>query len=318
MFFKGLFEFVRNGERRAKIFTNLNRLMRFATDFKSPVVFMSRDRALAYYQETNSSQWLTKEYCQGAIFRVERIHRSTVESDDGRKISNDYLECYDEDGYCVLISLSQSGRYSIIATTPEQQQEDEGQFEFYLHSTQTPNLDKLIKCVQFSKSKKETNVCIRLVRGPVPNNFLSQYFQFVRQHTHDVLVGLTQEGLLVEYNLESHAPCQYAINLNEILENIYGTTAEKTLEWYIEQARAHYREHFLFDMQLISTKNWTGFFQYWKWTENIRQKDIIDNGVAYQSRHRFHFIASIQVDFLLQSFILLKFCGCFLFLLLGS
>lgn len=268
--------------------------MRYATNFQSPVVFMSRDRALAYYQETNSSQWLTKEYPQGAIFRAERIHRSTVESDDGQQISNDYLECHDEDGYCILINLSQIGRYSLIATTDEQQQ-DKTQIELYLHSTQTPNIEQLIKSIQYSKDKRKKNICIRLVRGPVPNNFPSQYFQFVGRRTHDVLIGLTQEGLLVEYNIESHAPCQYAVNLNDILDSLYGTSAEQTFEWYVEQARTHYRERFQFDMQLISTKDWTAFFQYWKWTGSIRQKDKLDNQVTYQSRHRFHFIASIQV-----------------------
>lgn len=253
---------------------------------------MSRDSALGYFQEINSSHWSNKEYPQGAIFRAERVHRSTVTTKSGREIPNNYLECHDEDGYVVLIKLDQIGRFSIIATSPEQQ---ENQPEVYVHSTQTPNIGQLIKSVTLLNDNKKNNNCIRLVRGPVPYNFICQYFHFVRQHTHDVLVGLTQEGLVIEWNVDSHVPCRYATNLTDILDNIYGTNIEQTLETYIDQARTHYRDNFRFDMQLISTRDWTAFFQYWKWIGSTRRKYKNENSIPYQSRHRFHLVASIQV-----------------------
>jgi hypothetical protein len=253
---------------------------------------MSRDRALVYYQESNSSYWLSKEYPQGSIFRAERIHRSTETINYDEQIPNDYLECWDENGYIVFIKMDQSGRYSIVATSTEQQ---ENQPEIYLHSTQTPNIGQLIKSQTLDNDNKTLNNCIRLVRGSVPYNFLCQYFHFVRQHTHDILVGLTEEGLVIEWNLDSHVPCRYATNLNNILDNIYGTKAEQILEFCIDQARIHYRESFQLNMQLVSSQDWTAFFQYWKFTRNVRQKNKNENNVTYQSRHRFHLVASIQV-----------------------
>jgi hypothetical protein len=252
---------------------------------------MSRDRALGYFQDTYPSQWSTKQYSQGAIFRAERIHRSSVTTSNGQQIPNDYLECHDEDGYTIFIKLDQTGRFSVIATSIEQQ---ENQPEIYVHSTQSPNIGQLIKSLTFHNDNKKNN-CIRLVRGPVPYNFICQYFHFVREHTYDVLVGLTKEGLVIEWNLESHVPCRYATNLNDILDNISGTMVEQTLESYIDQARIHYRDNFRFDMQLISTRDWTAFFQYWKWNGTIRRKAKDENNIKYQSRHRFHLIASIQV-----------------------
>ena len=253
---------------------------------------MSRDRALGYFQDANASHWSSKEYDQGAIFRAERIHRSTASNNNGVQIPNDYLECYDEDGYAVFIKLDQTGRYSIIATSPEQQS---NQPELYLHSTQTPNIGQLMKNIKVYNDSKNNNNCVRLVRGPVPYNFLCQYFHFIRQHTHDVLVGLTQEGLVVEWNLDSHAPCRYAVNLNDILDNIYGSAIETTLVSYVDQARIHYREHFQHDMQLVTSKDWTAFFQYWKWNGSIRRRSKDESKIPYQSRHRFHLVASIQV-----------------------
>jgi hypothetical protein len=250
---------------------------------------MSRDRALAFFQQTNSSHWSSKEYNQGSIFRAERIHRSMVSTSDSQQIPNDYLECRDEDGYSVFIKLDQTGRYSIIATASEQQ---ENQPDIYLHSTQTPNIGQLIKSLKLDKDVQ--NNCLRLVRGPVPYNFLCQYFHFVRQHTHDVLVGLTQEGLVIEWNLENHVPCRYATNLNDILANLYETKIEEILESYIDQARIHYRENFQFDMQLISSRDWAAFFQYWKWNGSAREQ-YHEHNITYQSRHRFHLVASVQV-----------------------
>jgi hypothetical protein len=291
-YFKGLFEFVRNGQRCSQIYTNLEQLISFSLTLKCSIVFMSRDRVLGFFQDKNSSQWSSKKYSQGAIFRAERIHRSFLSTDNDQQIPNDYLECHDEDGYPVFIKLDQPGRFSIIATSVEQQ---ENQPEIYLHSTQTPNIGQLIKLLTLYNDNKNNNNCIRLVRGPVPYNFICQYFQFVRQHTHDVLIGLTQEGLVIEWNLESHVPCRYATNLNDILDSIYGTNIEQTLESYIDQARIHYRDNFRFDMQLISTSDWTAFFQYWKWNGSIRRKKKDENNIKYQSCHRFHLIASIQV-----------------------
>jgi hypothetical protein len=292
-FYLGLFEFVRNGQRCGQVYPNLEQLIHFTTSVNCSVVFMSRDRTLAFIQDVNSSQWSNKEYPQGAIFRGERIHRSSVSTNDNRQIANDYLECRDEDGYTVFIKMAQTGRFSVIATSMEQQ---EHQPEIYLHSTQTSNIDQLIKrVIPDDNNNKNKNNCIRLVRGPVPHNFYCQYFRFVRQRTHDVLVGLTQEGLVIEWNLESHVPCRYATNLNEILDNIYGTILDQTLQSYIEQSRIHHRDSFQQSMQLISSQDWTGFFQYWKWTGDVHQKSDEENKISYQSRHRFHLVASLLV-----------------------
>ena len=290
----GLFEFICNGKRCTKIFSNLEQLVTFSSQLTCSIVFMSRDRALGYFQEANASHWSSKEYDQGAIFRAVRIHRSTTSSSNEQTIPNDYLECSDEDGYVIFIKLHQTGRYSIIAISDEQQSK---QPELYLHSTQTPNIGQLIKTLKLNNnsSSKISNNCIRLVRGPVPYNFVCQYFYFIRQHQYDVLVGLTREGLIVEWNLESHAPCRYAINLNDILNNLYGTVVEQILESYIDQARVHYRDHFQYDMQLVSTRDWTAFLQYWKWIGSLRKKSSGEKNIPYQSRHRFHLVASIQV-----------------------
>jgi len=253
---------------------------------------MARDRALVFFQDTNYSYWSSKEYAQGAIFRAECIHRSFVSTSSDQQIPNDYLECHDEDGYSVFIKLDQPGRFSIIATSIEQQ---ENQPEIYLHSTQTSNIGQLIKSLTLDNDNKKNNNCIRLVRGPVPYNFLCQYFRFIRQHKYDVLVGLTQEGLIIEWNLETHVPCRYATNLNDILDSLCGTIIEQTLESYIDQARVHYKENFQFDMQLISNRNWAAFFQYWKWNGSIRRKHKDENNIMYQNRHRFQLVASIQV-----------------------
>ena len=292
IFGKGIFEFISNGHRRTKIFTNLEQLIQFASNLRCTIVFMSRDRAVGFFQNTSTSQWSSKEYEQGAIFRAKRIHRSTATTADGQQIPNDYLECHDEDGYTIFIKLDQNGRYSIIATSDEQLT---NQPQHYLHSTQTPNIGQLIKSVKIYHDNKNHTNCIRLVRGPVPYNFHCQYFHFIRQHQHDILVGLTQEGLVIEWNLDSHVPCRYATNLNDILDNIYGTVIEQTLETSIDQARTHYREHFQYDMQLISSWDWTAFFQFWKWTGNIRRKHHDESKITYQSRHRFHLVASLQV-----------------------
>ncbi|CAF0746228.1 unnamed protein product [Adineta steineri] len=287
--YKGLFEFVRNGQRSARVYTNLEQLIAFTSTLKCSIVFMSRDRTLGYYQDPMVSQWLSKEYPQGAIFRAERVHRSFVSTNDGHRIPNDYLECNDEDGYTVFIKTDQSGRFSIISTSIEQQQD---QPEIYLHSTQTPNIGQLIKYVTVYNDNN--NNCIRLLRGPVPNDFLCQYFQLVRQHTYDVLVGLTQEGLVIEMNLDSHIPCRYATNLNDILNSIYGSTISQTLESHIEQARIHYKENIQLDLQLVSTIDWAAFFQYWKSTGKLRRKYNDEKTISYQSRHRFQLVASVQ------------------------
>ncbi|CAF1260474.1 unnamed protein product [Rotaria sordida] len=291
-FFRGLFEFVLCGQRCSRIYRNLEQLITFASDFKHSIVFMSRDRVVAYFQDSNFLYWSSKKYPQGSIFRAERIHRSSVSSRDGHQVPNDYLECLDEDGYYVFIKMKQSGRYSIIATSIEQQ---ENQPEIYLHSTQTSNIDQLIKRVTlYYDNKSNNNNNIRLVRGSVPHNFLCQHFHFIRQHTYEMLVGLTQEGLVIEWNLECHVPCRYATNLNDILDSTYGTVLQQTLESYINQAQKHYRNNFQYNIQLASSQDWTGFFQYWIWTRKNRQKSKDDNKVTSQRRRQFHLVASIQ------------------------
>ena len=241
------------------------------------------------FQDSISLEWMNKDYPQGAIFRAQRIHLSSLLSPTGQLINNDYLECLDEDGESILLKMDQAGRFSLIATSPEQQ---ENQPEIYVHSTQTPNIDRLIQRVAPSGDSQHAQNCIRLIRGSVPPNFLCQYFHFVRQHTLDALVGLTQEGLMIEWNLEAQVPCRYATNLNEIFTNM-----EQPLELLFDQARFYYRDQFQLHMQLLSTKDWTGFFQYWKWTGDLREKDSEQKNVPYQSRHRFHLIASAQVRF---------------------
>ncbi|CAF1143327.1 unnamed protein product [Adineta steineri] len=287
--FKGLFEFVINGQRSSRIFTKLEQLVKYATTNKHSVVFMSRDRVQCYYLEPNSSKWKSKQYPQGSFFHAQRIHRPSDSSNNNsnQKMNNHYLECLDEEGYNIFLKMNTTGRFSLIATSPDQQQK---QPEIFLHSTQTTNIGQLIKTLTFHNN----NNCIRLVRGSVPHNFQCQYLQLVRQHTHDVLVGLTEENLVIEWNLESHAPCRYAINLNDILNKLSGTSEEQLLESYMDDARTNYREHFQYDMQLISTKDWAAFFQYWKWTGDIHQTDKQEKNIPYQSRHRFHLVASIQ------------------------
>ncbi|CAF4701754.1 unnamed protein product, partial [Rotaria magnacalcarata] len=76
--------------------------------------------------------------------------------------------------------MNQTGRYSLIATSVEQQ---EHQPEIYLHSSQTANIDQLIKRVTLYHDRKNYSNCIRLVRGSVPHDFLCQYLYFIRQHT---------------------------------------------------------------------------------------------------------------------------------------
>lgn len=299
-FVVGLFEFIRDGQRVARVFTNLEQLLAFATTLKGSTVFMSRDRALGYYQDPSTSQWASKEYPRGAIFRAECVHRSSVTTNDGHRIPNDYLECYDEEGYVVFVKTDQNGRFSLVATSIEQQQ---NQPEIYVHSTQTPNVGQLIKHVTLQNNgNKNNNNCIRLVRGPVPNSFYCQYFRLVRQHEHDVLVGLTQEGLVIECNLDSHVPCRYATNLNEILDGIYSSPISQTLESYVDHARTHYRERFQLDIQLVSTIDWTAFFQYWKSIGKLHRRHTDETSLTYQSRHRFHIVGSIQVSVAHDSF----------------
>ncbi|CAF0972112.1 unnamed protein product [Adineta ricciae] len=288
--FKGLFEFIQNGQRTAKVFLNLEQLIAFITiNVQSSIVFISRDRVVGYFQD--SPQWSSKEYPQGSVFRGERIHRSSVLTGDGHRIPNDYLECHDEDGYTVFLKTDQNGRFSLISTSSEQQQSPP---EMYVHSTLTPNIGQLIKHITGHNDNGNHNNCIRLVRGSVPQNFLCQYFQLVRQHSHDVLVGLTQEGLVIEWNLDSHVSCRYATNLDDILDTIDGSTLTQTLETYIDQARTHYRENFQLNMQLVSTVDWAAFFQYWKSIGKLRRKYNDSKPIPYQSRHRFHLVGSLD------------------------
>ncbi len=298
----GAFEFVRDGQRCSRIFPTLEELVDFATNQKCAVVFMSRDRVRGYYPDSDSSSWTNKQYSQGSLFRAERIHRSS----EDRQHNNDYLECLDEDGYTVFLKMVYPGRFSLIATSTDQQ---ENQPEIYLHSTQTPNISQLIKRLTLQNNNNNDN-CIRLVRGSVPHNFHCQYLQLVRQHTYDILVGVTQEGLVIEWNLESHAPCRYATNLNDILYKLSDGWEEQLLETYIDQARSHYREDFQINMQLISTRDWGAFFQYWKWTGDIDQTEKHETNIPYQSRHRFHLVASIQVG---RLNIFHKICFCISF-----
>jgi hypothetical protein len=247
---------------------------------------MSRDRVLCYYAD--SSRWTSKEYPQGAFFHAQRIHRPAGSSHNSQQKDNDFLECLDEEGYNVFLKMAYPGRFSLIAISPDQQQ---NQPELFLHSTQAVNIGQLIKNFTLNNN----NSCIRLVRGSTPYNFHCQYLQLVRQHTHDVLVGLTDENLIIEWNLESHAPCRYATNLNDILNKLSGSWKEQILETYMDQARTNYRENFQYDMQLVSTRDWAAFFQYWKWTGDIHQREREEKSVSYQSRHHFHLVASIQV-----------------------
>jgi len=241
---------------------------------------MSRDRVKGYYPDTH---WSSKIYNQGSVFRAQRIHRTA----EHQKTSSDFVECLDEDGYNVFLKMNNPGRYSLIANSLQQQKTN---VELYLHSSQTSNIGQLIKTVNSHHDKN----CIRLVRGPVPYNFLCQYLRLVRQHKHDVLVGITNGNLVVEWNLDSYATCRYATNLNDILHRLSGTWEEQLLETYIDDARRHYRENFQYDMQLISTRDWTAFGQYWKWTGDYKNSHDDEKTIRYQSRQRFNLVASIQ------------------------
>ena len=251
---------------------------------------MSRDRVECYYLEPNATNWSSKKYSQGAFFHGQRIHQPSGVSHNHRKGRNDHLECLDEDGFSVFLKMSQPGRFSLIATAPEQQA---NQPELFLHSTQSVNVGQLIKTVTLQTG--HDNDCIRLVRGSVPHNFHCQHLRLVREHMHDVLVGLTEENLVVEWNLDSHAPCRYATNLNDILNKLSGAWEELLLETYMDQARTSYRESFQHDMQLISTRDWAAFYEYWQWTGDVAQSEDREKSVPYQSRQRFHLVASLQV-----------------------
>jgi hypothetical protein len=284
----GLFEFVRAGQHCAHIFVNLEDLVQFASDEKCTALFMSRDRLQGFYISGIFNRWSSKTYPQGALFHAQCIHRSSTASNGN---AHDYLECLDEDGYSIYLNMNELGRFSLIANTREQQMNKP---ERYLHSAQTAHLGQLLK--RLTSSNTENNFqCVRLVRGPVPHNFHCQYLQFIRQHVHDVLVGLTPDDLVIEWNLDSHAACRYAINLNDILHRLSKTRQEKTLETYIDQARMHYRENFQINMQIVSSNDWTAFRQYWKWTGALHPTDDEQKPVSSQDGQRFNLVASIEV-----------------------
>ncbi|CAF4186400.1 unnamed protein product [Rotaria sp. Silwood2] len=286
--FRGIFEFVRNGRRCSHIYTNLEQLVNYAASIKCTATFMSRDHIQGYYEDSNSSRWTSKKYPQGAVFQAQYNHRSSDQFHRDRRINVDYVKCLDEDGYNIFLKINHSGRFSLIATSIDQQKI---QPEKFLHFIQTPNIDKLIQRLILDKNNMN---CIRLVRGPVPHNFICQYLKFVRQHTYDVLVGLTKEGLVIEWNIESYVSCRYATNFDDILNNLYGTWEEQTLESYMDYARTHYRENFQNNVQLLSKRDWTALFQYWKWTGDICQINNSDKNIPDQSCREFHLVTSIQ------------------------
>lgn len=274
-------EFVRDGRRSTRIFQSLEKLITFATNHQHALVFMSRDRIQGRsYSDEHSSQSITRKYPQGSIFTAQLIDPS---------LPLDRLECLDEEGYTVYLKLHTRGRFSLIATSNDQQEKHP---DWYLHSTQALNIEQLIRRLTNDNPSKD---CVRLVRGAVPHHFHCQYLQFLRRHTHDILVGLTDEGLVIEWNLDSSTSCRYATNLNEILERFADSWEEKLLENSIDQARAHYRESFQINMQLISTRDWMAFLQYWIWTNQVESIDQGQINIPYQSRHRFHLVTSIQV-----------------------
>lgn len=253
--------------------------------------FMSRDQIRGYYQDSNFSTWLVKEYSQGAIFQAARTYHSLNLFNDTDKGTTDYLECIDEEGCIVLLKLLKPGRFSLIASfiNPELNQLDK-----FLYSTQTIDISNLIDRSKLDKNDKN-NDCVRLVRGSLPYKFVCQYLQFVHKKTYDVLIGLTKQGLLVEWNLDSHSPCRFATNLNDVLAKLYGTWDNHILEKYIDDARTHYRANFRLNMQLISPKDYTAFLQYWKWTGDLQKTNRSKDNISYHTRHQFHLIASIQV-----------------------
>lgn len=280
-FFLGILEFVHDGRRSTRIFQTLEKLITFATNHQHALIFMSRDCIQGRsYPDERSSHSISRKYPQGSLFTAQSIDLFLR---PGR------LECFDEDGYTVSLKIHTRGRFSLIATSNDQQ---ENHPDWYLHSTQALNIEQLIRRLTSDNPSKN---CIRLVRGGVPHHFHCQYLQFLRRHTHDILVGLTDEGLVIEWNLDSSASCRYATNLNDILARLSDSWEEKLLENYIDQARTHYRENFQINMQLTSTRDWTAFLQYWKWTGEVESIDQGQVNIPYQSRHRFHLIASIQV-----------------------
>ena len=286
--FSGLIEFIIDGQRSCRIFSKLEELIQFATNLPSSIVFMSRDRSIGYFQDSPQSYWRTKKYSQGSIFRAQRIHHAADSNSN-----NDYVECIDEQGYVVFLKMDLTGRFSLIATSTEQ---EENHSEIYLHSTQTNNLSRIIRRVLPLDSKTNLQNCIRLVRGSTPNNFNCQYFQFIREETFETLIGVTEENLMVEWNLASQEPCQYATNLNEVFSHSYGKYSEKSLKSSIDQARQYHRNQFEMKLQIFSNRDWNGFHRYWKWTGKIPSKSAEEINLSYSTRRQYHLIASIQVE----------------------
>ena len=192
----------------------------------------------------------------------------------------------------VFLNMHDNGRFSLIATSEGQQKH---QSERFLHYTHAPNISELIKHITSQNNNENSNSCIRLVHGPIPRNFHCQYLRLVRRHPYDVLAGLIPGKLVIEWNLESQAPCRYAINFNNILNKLSHTGKENILQSYVDGARTHYLD-FQFRTQLISTNDWAAFFQYWKWTSDILQLNKEQKCIPHQSRCQFDLIASIQVE----------------------
>ena len=257
---------------------------------------MGRNMVEAQCYDKKTKTWSNKTYLPGSIFQAQEFYE-LVESitTGGVKTTVEYIECLDEEGHVAYLPTEKSGRYSLIATSIEQ---DLNNPEALLYSTQTANISDLIK--RLTPTNAVNSNCIRLVRGPVPACFFCQHFMFVRQHSHDILMGTTSEGLVIEWNLDSRGSCCYATNLNEILKKLSRTYLEEKFEIYIDQLRRHYREKFLVNMQLMSMKDWGSIIEFWKWTHRIPRSELQEMNTSYQSLHRFNIVASVQVNIYLN------------------
>lgn len=276
--FKGLFEFVIRGRRSSRIFSRLDQLIEFASTLNCATIFMSRNTIGALHQNPINFNWTRRRYSAGGTFQAQRIHRSHT----------NYVECLDEDGLIVFLKLDQVGRFSFIASYID---EHESHPEQFLHSTNSPQLEQILHRLG---SKKD--ICIRLVRGDVPLNFVCQHFQIVRRVAFDTFVGLTSDGFIVECSTKTQTPFRYATNLKEI-----SVFEEKTLKKLVEQAKHFYRDDFQLNIQLFGRFDWIELFSYWKWTGELKEKFDKEQMNLYRNPRHSNFLVSIRVRFPYQN-----------------
>lgn len=283
-----MIEFVRNGRRPAKIFRTLQELVEHTSRYHFEVIFIARNKVDGKFYDEEKQIWMVRHYPAGFLFEGQSIHRSEI----GER---EYLECIDEDGFLTYLRTTEIGRFSLIATTIHQHL---GHEDLYLYSTQAENVSQLIKRLQPKHSSSSD--CVRLVRGTVPINFSCQYLSFLHERTKDVLVGVTEEDIVVEWNIKSDVPCRYSLNLENILKNISETYLEETFGNYFDRIRKHYRENIPSNIQLVSDKDLTNIPSFWQsiqTTESNQIDDQVHTPSGRRLQHRSDLFISIQVTF---------------------